>query len=196
MATTTSTASPANHNALLAALLCTTVAAASFLPAGSSAAAGTSYLITQTCRRTSNPPLCVSLLQSNNRSLHPTTVHELAVVAVTAARRSALRARLRASIMRGDVAAGTPADRVVRRCNALYADCVRAGAKAVGAVSTATVGDDAGRAADAVRALRLFPETCGTLLRVRRVAPWLEEVSWQVAEELGVAAEVVRLLRR
>ncbi|KAJ1282953.1 hypothetical protein BS78_03G090400 [Paspalum vaginatum] len=195
MATTTSTASPANHNALLAALLCAAVAA-SFLPAGSSAAGASSSLLTQTCRWTSNSRLCVSLLQSNNRSLEATTVHELAVVAVTAARRSALRARLRASILRGDVAEGTPVDRVLKRCDALYSDCVRAGAMAVGRVSTMKASDDAGLAADAVRALRVFPEKCGSLLHARRIASPMEEVSWEVTEELGVAAEVVRLLRR
>ncbi|CAO2193306.1 unnamed protein product [Urochloa humidicola] len=193
MAMTMSRASP---KALLAALLCAAFAA-SFLPAGSSAAAAapSSQLISQTCHRTSNERLCIDLLRSSNRSATATSVRDLAVVAVTAARRSALRARILAlELSRGARgAAVTSPSRLAERCAALYADCLRAGARAVGWVSSMPVYEE--RAADAVSALRRFPEECERMYLERKVASPLEKVSREVEEKFGVAAEIVRLSR-
>ncbi|XP_034594478.1 uncharacterized protein [Setaria viridis] len=193
MATTLSIAPEANHKALLAALLCAAVAA-SFLPGSSAAAAPSSQLVSQTCRRTSNHRLCADLLRSSNRSSAATSVRELAVVAVTAARRSALRARMRALDLAHE-GGGTVSCRLAARCAALYAVCLRAGAQAVGRVSTMPAYEHDGRAADAVSALRRFPEKCVGLFRERGIASPLERVSREVEEKLGVASEIVRLSR-
>ncbi|CAO2161803.1 unnamed protein product [Urochloa humidicola] len=192
-----STMSRANAKALLAALLCATFAA-SFLPAGSSSAAvapTSQPLVSQTCRKTSNEHLCIDLLHSSNQSATATSVRDLAVVAVTAARRSALRARILAlELSRGARgAAVTSPTRLAERCAALYADCLRAGARAVGWVSSMPVYEE--RAADAVSALRRFPEECEGMFLERRVASPLEKVSREVEEKFGVAAEIVRLSR-
>ena len=190
MATAMSIAAGANPKALLAALLCATVAASS-LPGSS--AAGASALVSQTCRATSNPSLCLDLLRSSNRSDAATTVRELAVVAVTAARRSALRARMRAMDLSHGAAGGGGAVAMAARCVALYADCLRAGAEALGRVSTMRVHD--ARAAGAVSALRRFPRKCAGLFHARRIASPLEKVSRDTEEKLGVASEIVRLSR-
>ncbi|OEL30809.1 hypothetical protein BAE44_0008175 [Dichanthelium oligosanthes] len=192
MATTMSITPQASHKALLAALLCAAVAA-SFLPVSSSAGASSSLppLVSQTCRRTSSPPLCLDLLQSSNRSNAATTVRELAVVALTAARRSVLRARLRALDL-GHGARGSVVDRLVARCAALYGDCLRAGARALGQVSTMPAYDD--RAGDAVSALRAFPVKCEGLFRLWKLASPLEQVNRETEDKLGVASEIVHLL--
>ncbi|PUZ57706.1 hypothetical protein GQ55_5G450800 [Panicum hallii var. hallii] len=187
-----SVAAGANPKALLAALLCAAVAAA--FPFPGSSAGGASALVSQTCRVTSNPGLCVELLQSSNRSDAATTVRELAVVAVTAARRSALRARMRAmDLSHGTGGGGAVAARLAARCVALYADCLRDGARAVGRVSTMPVHD--ARAPDAVSALRRFPRKCAGLFHARRIASPLERVSRETEEKLGIASEIVRLSR-
>ncbi|KAG2596157.1 hypothetical protein PVAP13_5KG144007 [Panicum virgatum] len=189
MATTMSIAAGASPKALLGALLCAAVAAASLL---GSSAAGASALVPQTCRTTSNPSLCLDLLRSSNRSDAATTVRELAVVAVTAARWSALRARIRAAdLSQGE--AGGAAARLAARCGALYAECLRAGAEALGRVSTMRVHDP--RAADAMSALRRFPRKCAGLFHARGIASPLEKVSRDTEEKLGVASEIVRLSR-
>ncbi|CAL4964733.1 unnamed protein product [Urochloa decumbens] len=186
MATTMTRANP---NSLLAVLLC---AAASVLP-GSSAAAAPSQLISQTCSRTSNERLCIDLLQSSNRSATATSVRDLAVVAVTAARRSALRARILALELSRGARGAAVAGRLAGRCAALYADCLRASARAVGRVSYMPEPYDEG-AADTVSALRRFPEECEGMFSEARVASPLEKVSREVEERFGVAAEIVRLL--
>jgi len=76
---------------------------------------------------------------------------------------------------------------------ALYADCLRAGAEALGRVSTMRVHD--ARAAGAVSALRRFPRKCAGLFHARRIASPLEKVSRETEEKLGVASEIVRLSR-
>jgi pectinesterase inhibitor-like protein len=189
MAASTSRTSPGNyiHKVLLAALL-GIAAAASFLP-GSSACTS---LVAQTCGRTSNQRLCVSLLESSNQSRSATTVRELAIIGLKAARRSALRARLRAwDLSYG--APGTPADRLVARCNALYLDCLRAAASALARVTYMPAYDK--RVADAVSALRVFPEKCQGLFDAQGIASPLEKVNRETEEKLGIASEIVHLLR-
>ncbi|RLN23404.1 uncharacterized protein C2845_PM07G04350 [Panicum miliaceum] len=192
MATTMSIAAGANPKALLGALLFAAAVAASSLPGSS--AAGASTLVSRTCGVTSSPSLCLELLRSSNRSDDAMTVRELAVVAVTAARRSALRARIRAmDLSHHGAGGGAVAARLAARCVALYADCLRDGARALGRVSTMPAYD--ARAADAVSALRRFPRKCAGLFHARRVASPLERVSRETEEKLGVASEIVRLSR-
>ncbi|KAF8650349.1 hypothetical protein HU200_063967 [Digitaria exilis] len=203
MATTLNIAPQANPKPLLAAILCAAAIAASFLP-GSSAATATSssppsQLMTQTCAKTSNEHLCIELLQSNNRSSAATTVHDLAVVAVTAARRWALRGRilwldLSYQAKARSSSSSSVADRLVARCAALYDECVSAGAKVVGRVTFMPPAYDA-RVAHAVSDLRRFPERCQGIFDERnRVSP-LEKVNTEAVEKLRVAEEIVRLLR-
>jgi hypothetical protein len=182
MAASTSRTSPGNHKVLLAALLCI-AAAASFLP-GSSAS---TPLVAQTCGRTSNQRLCVSLLESSNR--------ELAIIAVAGARRSALRARLRAFDLSYGARRGTPspAGRLVARCAALYRDCLNAAAHALARVTHMPAYDD--RVADAVTALRVFPEKCQRLFDAQEIVSPLEQVNRDTEEKLGIASEIVHLLR-
>jgi len=190
MAASTSRTSPGVHKVLLAALLCI-AAAASFLP-GSSAS---TPLVAQTCGRTSNQRLCVSLLESSNRSRSATTVRELAIIAVTDARRSALRARLRAFDLSYGARRGTPspAGRLVARCAALYRDCLHAAAHALARVTHMPAYDD--RVADAVTALRVFPEKCQRLFDAQEIVSPLEQVNRDTEEKLGIASEIVHLLR-
>uniref|UniRef100_A0A804N0Z8 Pectinesterase inhibitor domain-containing protein n=1 Tax=Zea mays TaxID=4577 RepID=A0A804N0Z8_MAIZE len=169
MAASTSRTSPGNHKVLLAALL-GIAAAASFLP-GSSACTS---LVAQTCGRTSNQRLCVSLLESSNQSRSATTVRELAIIGLKAARRSALRARLHS-------------------CNALYLDCLRAAASALARVTYMPAYDN--RVADAVSSLRVFPEKCQGLFDAQGIASPLEKVNRVTEEKLGIASEIVHLLR-
>ncbi|KAF8657049.1 hypothetical protein HU200_060386 [Digitaria exilis] len=206
MATRLNTAPQANTKPLLAAILCAAAIAASFLPGSSAATAASSsppsQLMIQTCSKTSNEHLCINLLQSNNRSSAATTVHDLAVVAVTAARRSALRGRIlwldlsyqakaRAS---SSSSSSSVADRLVARCAALYEECVSAGAKAVGRVTFMPPAYDA-RVAHAVSDLRRFPERCQGIFDERNLVSPLEKVNTEAVEKLRVAEEIVRLLR-
>lgn len=192
----------ANPKAFLAFLLCTTAIAVSFLPVSSSATApsSSSQLVTQTCARTTNKRLCIDLLKSNNKSTTATTVHDLAVVAVTAARRSALRGRILWLDMsyqaraRGSSNSSSVADRLVARCAALYGDCVTAGAKAVGRVTFMPAAYDA-RVAHAVSDLTRFPERCQGLFDERNLVSPLEKVNTETVEKLRIASEIVRLLR-
>ncbi|XP_066310945.1 uncharacterized protein [Miscanthus floridulus] len=189
MAASMSRTSPGNHKVLLAALLCIATAAA-FLP-GSSAS---TPLVAQTCGRTSNRRLCVSLLESSNRSRSATAVRELAIIALTRARRSALRARLRAwDLSYGARRGTTPAGRLVARCAALYKDCLHAAAHALSRVTHMPAYDD--RVADAVSSLRVFPEKCQRLFDAQEIVSPLEQVNRDIEEKLGIASEIVHLLR-
>ncbi|KAL6847750.1 hypothetical protein ACP4OV_021878 [Aristida adscensionis] len=193
-------ASPANPNVLLAALLCAAVAAASFLPSSSSAADAS--FVSQTCRRTPHPRLCVSvLLQPTNRSSSAaaaTTVGELAVAAMAAARKSTFHARFRATELSNDERNGAPptaaAGDLVRRCEKLYGDCLRAATEALSIVSTAST-TLYGRAADVAAIFHVFPDRCESVFAERRIASPLEQVNRDMQEKLAVASDIIRLLR-
>lgn len=189
MAASTSRPSPGNHKVLLAAALCI-AAAASFLP-GSSAS---TPLVAQTCGRTSNERLCVSVLESSNWSRSATTVRGLAIVALRAARTSAVSARLRAFDLSHGMRGTAPVDRLVARCAELYRDCFHDAAQAQSWVTTMFAYD--ARVAEFVSALRVFPERCQRLFDVRRIASPLEQVNRDTEEKLGIASEIVHLLRR
>jgi len=86
-----------------------------------------------------------------------------------------------------------PADRLVMSCTALYKDCLHAAAHALATVTHMPAYDD--RVADAVSALRVFPEKCQRLFDAQEIVSPLEQVNRDIEEKLGIASEIVHLLR-
>jgi pectinesterase inhibitor-like protein len=179
----TTMASLANFRILLVVVL----SAASLLPRSSADAS----FITETCRRTRHEGLCASVLQSTNASRTAATVQDLAVAALTSARRATLRAKLQALDLVYGGENGTALGLLLTQCDALYSSCLRASSKVMGIVSTKAPHDGA---ADAAAPLRAFPEKCGELFAARRIASPLEKVNREAEETLEVSYEIIRLL--
>ncbi|KAL6630914.1 hypothetical protein ACP70R_028254 [Stipagrostis hirtigluma subsp. patula] len=179
-----------NLNTVSVALLYAAVAA-SFLPG--SPAAGTSSLVSRTCRRTFDERLCLSILGSDiRRSAAATTVQELAVVALGAAGNAARDAGRRATRLSAGARRGTPERDLLAQCAALYAECESATAEAAREVSAARYDD----AHDASSVFHGYPEKCDWLFYTRGLAMPMEKTNREMQEKLGVAKDLVDMLYR